>query len=303
MKKYSRRQFLARSIVTGGGVLSLNLLGSCSGPERFSAQADKSQMRFGVVTYQWGKDWDLPTLIKNCESADVLGVELRTEHAHGVNDSMNKIQRQQVKKRFADSRVTLIGLGMNFDFHHTDQAKVRANIEGAKSYVVLSHDVGGSGIKVKPNGLPAEVPADKTIEQVGRSLNELGKFAGDYGQQIRVEVHGRKTQYLSVMKKIMDIADNPNVAVCWNSNQQDLAGEGLEYNFNLVRDRLGDTVHVRELNKGDYPYQQLINLFVKNNYKGWILLEAHTFPPLADRIKGLSQQKLIFDEMLAAARS
>jgi sugar phosphate isomerase/epimerase len=302
MNKYSRRQFLAKSFAAGG-VLSLGLLGSCSRTEQFSTQAETSKIQFGLVTYQWGKDWDLPTLIKNCESADVLGVELRTEHAHGVKDSMTTAQRQQVKKTFADSAVTLVGLGMNFDFHHTDQARVRANIEGAKSYIVLSRDVGGSGIKVKPNNLPADVPAEKTIEQIGRSLNELGKFAQDYGQQIRVEVHGKRTQNLEVMKKIMDVADNRNVAVCWNSNQKDLVGKGLEYNFDLVKNRLGDTVHVREFDKGDYPYQRLINLFVKNNYKGWILLEAHSFPPLADRIVGLSRQKLIFDKMVAAARS
>ena len=25
-------------------------------------------MQLGLVTYMWGADWDLPTLIKNCEA-------------------------------------------------------------------------------------------------------------------------------------------------------------------------------------------------------------------------------------------
>jgi len=43
-------------------------------------------MRFGFTTYQWGKDWDVPTLIENCSKAGVFGVELRTSqsYAHGV---------------------------------------------------------------------------------------------------------------------------------------------------------------------------------------------------------------------------
>ena len=41
-------------------------------------------MKFGLVTYQWGKDWDLPTLITNCERTGYHGIELRTQHAHGV---------------------------------------------------------------------------------------------------------------------------------------------------------------------------------------------------------------------------
>ena len=67
-----------------------------------------SKMRIGLVTYLWGKDWDLPTLIRNCEQSKVLGVELRTQHKHGVEPSLNATQRKEVKKRFADSQVTLL---------------------------------------------------------------------------------------------------------------------------------------------------------------------------------------------------
>lgn len=258
-------------------------------------------MRFGLVTYLWGKDWNLPTLIRNCETSNVLGVELRTEHAHGVESNLNAQQRRDVKKSFADSPVTLVGLGTNFAFHHTDPAKLQKDMDGARDYIKLSHDVGGSGVKVKPNDLPNGVPVEKTIEQIGKSLNELGRFAADYGQEIRVEVHGRETSRLPIMKRIFDVADQPNVGICWNSNALDLEGRGLEYNFNLVKDRFGATAHVRELDVGPYPYQQLINLFVKMDYRGWILLEARTKPE--DRVKALAQQRMLFEQMVAKAQA
>ena len=73
----------------------------------------------------------------------------------------------------------------------------------------------------------------------------------------------------------MDVADNPNVGVCWNSQRHRTSkAEGLEYNFNLVKDRFGDTAHVRELDTADYPFQRLIDLFVSMDYPGWILLEG-----------------------------
>ena len=78
-----------------------------------------------------------------------------------------------------------------------------------------------------------------------------------------------------------------------------LSGKGLEYNFNLVKDRQGDTVHVRELNIGNYPYQQLMNLFVKMNYDGWILLECRTDP--ADKVKAMIEQHEVFDAMIKEA--
>jgi sugar phosphate isomerase/epimerase len=299
MGNYSRRQFLTQSTGVAAGFLAATGLTSCGDMQLFCSGRRGSKMRVGLVTYLWGKDWDLPTLIRNCERTRVLGVELRTQHAHGVESSLNAEQRRQVKKRFADSPVVLVGLGTNFAFHHVDPARLRADMDGAKGYVKLSHDVGGSGVKVKPNTLPEEVPVEKTIEQIGRGLNELGRYAADYGQEIRVEVHGPKTSSLPVMKRIFDVATHPNVGVCWNCNEQDLEGEGLEYNFNLVKDRLGSIAHVRELNVGEYPYQQLIRLFVKMDYKGWILLEARTAPE--DRVKALIEQRLVFENMVANA--
>ncbi len=257
-------------------------------------------MKFGLVTYLWAEDWDLPTVIANCAKTGVLGVELRTEHAHRVESNLTDAQRQEVRKRFADSPVTLVGLGTNFAFHYPEQDRLRKELEGAKQYVKLAADCGASGIKVKPNDLPKGVPYEKTIEQIGRSLNDLGKFAAGYNQQIRLEVHG-SCSLLPTMKAIMDVANHPNVTVCWNCNSQDLEGLGLRYNFNLVRSRFGDTVHVRELNLTDYPYQELINLLVATDYSGWVLLEGRTRPQ--DRVQALAEQRQVFEQMVAKART
>jgi len=294
-KSISRREFLAGGALAAAGVLASGALVSCT-----TLQTSPGlRMRFGLVTYLWGKDWDLPTLISNCEKSKVLGVELRTTHAHGVEPSLNSQQRTEVRKRFADSSVVLLGPGSNERFDDPDPGKLAQAIEATKAFVKLSHDVGGSGVKVKPNSFHEGIPHEQTIEQIGRSLNTVGRFAADYGQQIRLEVHGQCAE-LPTIKAIMDIADHPCVGVCWNSNEQDLLGKGLEYNFNLVRNRFGDTAHVRELDMGEYPYQELINLFVKTDYTGWILLEARTKP--VDRVKALAEQYAIFRRMVAKAQ-
>lgn len=292
----SRREFLKRSVCLG----TVGVVGG-RWERVFALASGKSGggMKFGLVTYQWGRDWDLPTVIVNCEKAKVLGVELRTEHAHKVEANLSAEQRREVKKRFADSAVTLVGLGTNWAFHYPEAQRLRREIKGAKQYVVLSHDVGGLGVKVKPNDLPAGVAKEKTIEQIGRSLNELGKFAADYGQKIRLEVHGSCAP-LPVMKAIMDVVDQPNVGLCWNCNGEDLQGAGLESNFNLVKGWFSDIVHVRELNLGDYPYQEFINLLAGMNYEGWVLLEARTEP--ADRATALVEQRQAWEQMVAKAR-
>jgi len=293
----TRRDFLKQSMYFSASLAAVGPLGKVLAA---SQARPGSKMKLGLVTYLWGRDWDLPTLIANCEKTGVLGVELRTEHAHKVESNLSAQERHEVKKRFADSPVTLVGLGTNFAFHHTDPARLRSDIEGAKQYIRLSNDVGGSGVKVKPNDLPKDAPREKTIEQIGKSLNELGRFGADYGQAIRLEVHGSCSP-LPIIKAIMDVANHPNVGVCWNCNPQDLEGQGLEYNFNLVKDRFSDIAHVRELNIGDYPYQELMNLFVAINYTGWILLEARTNPD--DRVKALAEQRHVWEDMVAKAPS
>ncbi|WP_339902106.1 sugar phosphate isomerase/epimerase family protein [uncultured Cyclobacterium sp.] len=287
----SRRSFIQKSLAAGVGLSFL---------EPAAVFAKRPKMNLGLVTYQWGKDWDLPTLLANCEEAGLLGVELRTEHAHGVETSLSAQERKEVKKRFKDSPVKCLGYGSNYAYHYTDQAKVRENIEGTKKYLQLCKDIGASGIKVKPNGLPAEVSKEKTIAQIAQSLNEVGKTASDLGQLVRVEVHGKLTQQLPNMKAIFDQVTEKSVKVCWNSNDQDLMAPGLEANFNSVKKWLGDTVHIRELNEGNYPYQELMKLFTDMNYKGWILLEARTSP--ADRVAAMKEQLEIFNTMLANAK-
>jgi len=253
-------------------------------------------MRFGLVTYQWGRDWDLPTLIANCEKAGYEGLELSTEHAHKVESNLTPAQRADVKKRFAASKVKCIGYGSNFEYHSPDPKVLRDNIEKTKEYIILCHDIGATGIKVKPNDLPAGVPREKTIAQIGASLNEIGRFARDYNQLVRVEVHGNLTQEIPNMKAIFEHVTEPNVKVCWNCNDQDLLPPGLEGNFNMLKKWFGDTVHVRELNEGNYPYQELFKLFMGINYDGWILLEARTEP--ADRVAAMKEQIGIFKTMI-----
>ena len=214
----SRRQFIKRA--------TISTVAACCGPylsgplQVLASDARISQMRFGLVTYLWGHDWDLPTLIENCERAQLLGVELRTTHKHGVEPRLGVNERNIVKRRFEDSSVQCVGLGSNERFDDPDPSKVKDAIERTKSFVVLSHDVGATGVKVKPDSFHDSVPREKTIEQIGRSLRQLGVFASGYGQEIRLEVHGSCSR-LPDIKAIMDVADHPNVGVCWNSNHQD----------------------------------------------------------------------------------
>lgn len=299
--KFRRRAFAAASVVgMGATVLSKSIYSDDV------AVADESQEQeqlnapfgFGLVTYMWGADWDLETLLKNCETVGMQGVELRTTHAHKVEPTLTMEQREEVRARFADSSVTLVGIGSDERFDNPDPQIVKNAIEATKDFVRLSHDVGGSGVKVKPDRFHAGVPREKTIEQIGKALNELGEYALGFGQQIRLEIHGECSP-IPITKQILDIATHPNVFVCWNSNVVDLEGAGLKANFETVRERFGNTLHVRELNSKDYPFADLISLLVKTEYSGYVLLEAASKP--SDRIEALKGQMALMRDFVKKA--
>jgi sugar phosphate isomerase/epimerase len=291
----TRRKFIRNiSLLTGASVLPWHLNAG-------NFMLPGSKMKLGLVTYLWGKDWDIPAIIRNCSAAGIKGVELRVEHAHGVTLDLSKSRRSEIKKQFADSPVEAIGMGTNEQYDWPDEVRLKKAIETTKEWLHLSEDIGASGVKVKPNQFREGIPHEKTLQQIGRALDELGIYALDMGQQIRLEVHGPGTQLLPNIKKIMDYVQNKGTTVCWNSNDEDLDGQGLEYNFNLVKDRFGDISHVRELNIGNYPYQQLMDLFVRMDYPGWVLLECRTDP--ADKVAALKEQRKVWEDMISRSQA
>lgn len=230
-------------------------------------------MQLGIVTYNLARDWDLPTIIENCQATGFTGVELRTTHAHRVEHDLSADERQQIRARMADSELEIVGLGTAFEYDAIDPAEVRKNIEGTKEYIRLAADLGVGGVKVRPNKIHEDegVPREKTFEQIGLSLRECGEFAKDYGVQIRLEVHGKITCEPPNIRRMLDYADHGQVYACWNSNMNDIVEGAIDANFSLLKDEIG-LVHITEL-WNEYPWQRLFELLKANNYQGFCLAE------------------------------
>jgi sugar phosphate isomerase/epimerase len=292
MPKLPRRHFV--STLLGAGAASL----ACG---QGAPAAKAAHLQFGLVTYMWGADLDLPSLIATLEKAKIHGVELRVDHAHGVSPALSAAERAEVRKRFEASAVEAVGLGTNWEFHSPLADEVKKNLEGAKEYVRLSHDIGASGVKVKPNALPKEVEKAKTLDQIARALAELGDHALGFGQEIRLEVHGGVSD-LGDIATIMKTAARDNVRVCWNSNQQDLDGDGIEANFAKVQAFLGRVLHIRGARVPGYPWATLAKLLVDADYEGWVMLEAGGKRPEGDPATILGDQRDDFMQLVEAAR-
>jgi len=273
-------------------------LGACAVLLPMSALAKKvSKLKFGFTSYEWGKDWDLPTLIANCTKAKAFGVELRTDinHKHGVELSLNKEQRKQVKQRFAGSPVKLLTINSGERFDSPDPAVRKAAVEKAKAYVLLSHDTGAAGVRVFPNDFHEGVSETDTVAGIAESLNDLGRFAQDHGQIIRLENHGSAGR-LPTLRKIMDMVDQKSVRIKLNCDAKDNAEGKFAANLALVKDRLDDTLHMRPYRDTEFPYQLQFDLLIDMGWNGWCIVEESVEVP--DTAQALIEENQIWQKMI-----
>lgn len=249
-------------------------------------------MKLGLVTYQMGQDMDLETLLTFCEQTGLEGVELRTTHAHGVEPSLSKADRETVRQRFADSPVTIVGLGSVCEYHSPDSAELDRQIEETKRFAQLAADVGAQGVKVRPNGHPDSIARERSCEQIGRAWNQVAATAADLGIEIRMEVHGHGTQEPTHFLQILAHAEHPNATVCWNSNPTDIDASGsIVTFFEAVKERIG-LVHITEIGRPQYPWHDLFTRLTACGYTGFCLAEI-AYNPEPERF--MTYYRTLFD--------
>jgi sugar phosphate isomerase/epimerase len=284
MPSVTRRGFLQAT----GGLAAGTIAAQPAAAASDSARSAPLKLRLGIVTYNIAANWDVPTILKVCKSVGLSPVELRTTHKHGVEPSLSKEARKEIRKRFADAGVEIWGCGTTCEFHSPDAATVQKNIETCKRFVELTADIGGRGVKVRPNGLPRSAPVEKTLEQIGKSLIPCGKAAADAGVEIWVEVHGG-TEYPAdkdghrygsshppYVKEMMEHCGHRSVGLTWNSNQSDIVNNSVAKYFKLLKPWVR-SCHINEIYKdaqGIYPYRELFRLMRESGYDRVTLVEV-----------------------------
>ena len=265
MPATKRREFLKSGIVSAAGITGLGLarggevLANPVVPRTAETAGAPPPFHLGLVTYNLAFNWDIETIIKNCEKTGFAGAELRTTHKHGVEPSISKQKREEVKKRFSDSEVRLVSLGTTCEYESPEAATVEKNIEETRRWCELAQDLGCLGVKVRPNGFPHGVPHEQTLEQIGHALAKCGDIAREHGVEIWMEVHGEGTQIPASAHQILSVASHPMVGACWNSNPTDVENGSVQKSFELLKPWIR-SCHINNLDDKAYPWHELFAL-------------------------------------------
>jgi sugar phosphate isomerase/epimerase len=260
----NRRGFLAASGLLAG----TPLLGAA--PTKTRTEPPKFQL--GTISYNIGATWDLATLLHACKTTGFSMVELRTSHAHKVEPDLSTEQRRDVKKQIEDSGVRLWGFGSVCEFHSPQAEVVKKNIDDCRAFCKLAADLGAKGVKVRPNGVPKGAELSKTLDQIGKALQECGKAADEHGVEIWVEVHGAVTQNPANIRTILDACGHKSVGACWNSNPTDVKDGSIHESFELLKKDIR-SCHINELWSG-YPYRELFTSLKSIGYDRVTLMEC-----------------------------
>ena len=190
------------------------------------------------------------------------------------------------------------------EFHSEDAAVVAKNVEECKRFVELVKDLGGTGVKVRPNGVGKGMTVEQACEQIGKALVECGKAAADAGVEIWVEVHGPKesTALPKHMKAIMDACGHKAVGVTWNSNPTDLIDGKLDDGFDLLKPHI-KSCHINDLGNdktGKYPYRDLFAKLKGIKYDRYTLCEVGTPVKPEDGEKWLAEYRKLWEELVGA---
>ncbi len=238
-------------------------------------------MRLGLLTYNIASDWDLDTLLSKCTELGYEGIEPRTdsEHAHGVEVTLSKSERREVKKRIDDSEVVLCGLSGGCMFDSPDPAEVARNVEHARTLLQLCCDLGAPGLKVFGNVFheDAGIERAKTIEQVARALSECAATANEVGVEVRLAMHADFVTSADLLE-VMHQADHPQLKLIYSTQ------ESLTVIDGSVAEHLHEVmpyvthVYMHELSDPNYPFREMLELLAESGYTGFCVAEIQPSP-------------------------
>ena len=258
------------------------------------------RFRLGLVTYNLAASWDLPTILRVSRALDIAAVECRTTHRHGVEPTLNAEERRRVRGQFAEAGVVFWGCGTVCEFHSPDRAELDRQIETCRRFVQLVADLGGRGVKVRPNALPAGVPPERTLEQIGQALRTCGQAAADAGVEIWLEVHGPRTQEPANIRTIMQVCDHRSVGITWNSNPTDVRNGSVAESYAMLRSWI-KSCHINELYRPTYPYRELFRLLREDGYDRYTLIEVgRAMPDVASSEELLRYYSALWNELSRA---
>ncbi len=232
--------------------------------------------------------WPWATILEQASTLGYAGIELR-----GIEGEMDLSKRPEFSaRRLADTRKDLAAhnlvvtdLGASARLHERAPSVRAQQLDEARRFIDLAHNLGARYIRVFPNGYFPDEPHETTLRRIGATLAELGEFARGSGVGVLMESHGDLTDSASLVA-VMRIAEQASgTGLVWDTHHTVVSGGenpettwaaiGKWVHHTHIKDSVaaGDDRHYVLLGQGTVNVKAIVQTLVKGGYQGVYNLE------------------------------
>ncbi|MHA8094444.1 sugar phosphate isomerase/epimerase family protein [Aquirufa lenticrescens] len=190
----------------------------------------------------------------------------------------------QTKREIADSHRKIVNLGSSANMHFIDAKKRQSNLDDAKKYIELAHQLACPFVRVFPNDLPKDQDEKATVDTIIKSLIELGDFAKNSGVKVLLESHGKVIKS-EMLLHIMQESNHANVGLVWDFfNMWSITKEPPAQMYDQLKKYIYHT-HIKDavliekgetytlLGEGNSPIKEALHALKSGGYAGYYSFE------------------------------
>lgn len=275
MNFYSRRNF----VKTSGSIAAAAFAGSLMSFKKASPLLSFSTLGC--------PDWTFTQITDFAVANNYTGLEIRGLLREMDLTKCPEFKNENIaatKKMMKDKKLQFVNLGSSATMHYKEANERQKQLDAAKQFIDLAHEIDCPYIRVFPNNFPKEQDRNETIDLIIDGLKTLSAYAKGSKVRVLMETHG-DVVWVADIVKIMQSAGGDNTGLIWDlanmwnvtkEKPADVYPQIKKYiHHTHIKDNtlIDDKISYKLLGKGVVPIFEGIDLLYKDGYKGYYSFE------------------------------
>lgn len=280
MSRQSRRTFI-KSISTAAGVVAF--------PGIIRSQSKAKRLPIAFSTLGCPK-WDWKTILDQATKNGYVALELRGLLSEVDITKSPQFTGEKLKETIRDLaalNIAISDLGASARLGEPDPARRVAQMDEAKRYIDLAHQLKSPYVRVFGGKLVSGQTIDSAIETIIAGFREISGYAKGSGVTLLLESHDEFCESKSLSKIIGGI-NQPTVQLLWDAHHTFVSGHEKPAETYAQLGRYARHTHLKDsvpdksnptgrryvlTGSGEVPVKDVVSVLVANKYKGYYCFE------------------------------
>lgn len=234
--------------------------------------------------------WDWKTILTNASSWGYAAIELR-----GIQDQMDLpkcpefigTRLKTSLQELSAAGLVISDLGASAQMHEPDPDRRARHMDEARRFIDLAHELKAPYVRVFPDRFVIGEDRTVTFARISDGLRKLGEYAAPAGVTVILESHGEFRRASDILS-VIEGAQSKNLAFLWDAYHTSVEGEKPADTYRQLG-KYTRHIHLKDsvpgpgkgnadrryvlVGQGDVPVQEIVNVLVRNGYKGYYCLE------------------------------